>query len=74
MFSSQGSAICCMDQQYPTGRAEWAGIKAQGLKWPLEWGVRYIDLTEITSTYLYFFLAALVASCSARRVLSVSAS
>lgn len=34
----------------------------------------YIDLTETTSTYLYFFLAALTASCSASRELNVSAS
>ncbi|VVP87346.1 hypothetical protein PS938_01257 [Pseudomonas fluorescens] len=34
----------------------------------------YIDLTETTSTNLNFFLATLVASCSATRELSVSAS
>src|SRR3546814_2120771 len=32
----------------------------------------YIDLTEITSTNLNFFLAVFLASCSATRVLSVS--
>lgn len=34
----------------------------------------YIDLTDTTSTYLNFFRAALIASCSASRELSVSAS
>lgn len=34
----------------------------------------YIDFTETTSTYRYFFLATLTASCSARSVLRVSAS
>jgi len=34
----------------------------------------YIDLTETASTYLYFFLAAFTASCSASSELNVSAS
>lgn len=34
----------------------------------------YIDLTDTTSTYRNFFRAALIASCSASRELSVSAS
>lgn len=36
--------------------------------------VVYIDLTDTTSTYLYFFLAAFTASCSASNELNVSAS
>ena len=51
--------------------AMWARAKSM---WPgLEEG-GYIGLTEITSTYLNFFLAAFVASCSASNVLKVSAS
>lgn len=36
--------------------------------------LHYVDSTDITSAYQNFFLAALVASCSANRVLRVSAS
>ena len=59
----------------PTGKTElaWPLIKVFRGDGSVTSSLRYIDLTETTATYRIFSLAALTSSCSANRVLRVSA-